>query len=138
MHRTLGAIALAEEKYSEAVGEFRKGDMLPDGPADACSPCLPAILGLTFDRAGARDSAIAYYEQYLRTPSFFKLYDADAVSLARTYERLGALYEAKGDRRQALEYYEKFIDLWKNADPDLQPRVNAARARVGFLRGGGG
>ena len=45
--------------------------------------------------------------------------EADAVDLAPTYRRLGELYEARGDRTNAMVYYNKFVDLWKNADPNL-------------------
>jgi hypothetical protein len=45
-------------------------------------------------------------------------------------ERLAQLYEAKGNRVKAAEHYRKFIELWKNADPELQPRVQDARERL--------
>jgi hypothetical protein len=43
------------------------------------------------------------------------------------------LYEAKGDPAKAAESYRGFIELWKNADPELQPRVADARRRVSAL-----
>ena len=57
----------------------------------------------------------------------------DAINLAATYQRLGELYETKGDRKRAVECYEKLIALWKNADPELQPRVADARQRLARL-----
>jgi tetratricopeptide (TPR) repeat protein len=59
---------------------------------------------------------------------------ADADYLAGTYKRLGELWQQKGDRQKALGYYLKFVDLWKNADPDLQPRVAEVRRRIARLR----
>jgi hypothetical protein len=49
-------------------------------------------------------------------------------------KRLGELYEAGGDKVHALERYEQFIGLWKDADADLQPKVRAAQQRVAALR----
>jgi len=40
------------------------------------------------------------------------------------------LYENAGDVRHATEYYGRFVDLWKSADPELQPRVVEARGRI--------
>jgi DNA-binding SARP family transcriptional activator len=51
------------------------------------------------------------------------------------YARLAALYEARGDRQNALKYYKRVPELWKNADPILQPRVKAAQARIAALGG---
>ena len=36
-------------------------------------------------------------------------------------------------RDRALEYYGKFVDLWKDADPELQPRVADVRKRIAEL-----
>lgn len=44
------------------------------------------------------------------------------------------LYEAKGDRAKAISYDQRFVNLWKDADPELQPRVAVARARIAKLR----
>jgi hypothetical protein len=48
------------------------------------------------------------------------------------HERLGQIY-AKGDVAEAIEHDEAFIDLWKGADTELQPRVAEARQRVARL-----
>ena len=47
----------------------------------------------------------------------------DRFWLAPALLRLAELYENAGDVRHATEYYGRFVDLWKNADPELQPRV---------------
>jgi hypothetical protein len=43
------------------------------------------------------------------------------------------MYDARGDTAKAIEHYRDFIDLWKDADPVLQPRVKAARDRLRLL-----
>jgi DNA-binding SARP family transcriptional activator len=54
--------------------------------------------------------------------------------LAPAHKRLGELYEAKGDTKRAAAHYASFVELWKNADPDLQPKVTEVRARLERLR----
>ena len=71
-------------------------------------------------------SAIVAYEQYTRgaladVGTWDPLPFHAAAPLAPAYRRLGELYEAKNDRVDALRAYGKFVDLWKNADADLQP-----------------
>jgi hypothetical protein len=36
----------------------------------------------------------------------------------------------QGDLENAAVYYAQFVDLWSEADPDVQPRVETARARL--------
>ncbi|MFN8582865.1 MAG: hypothetical protein U0163_18065, partial [Gemmatimonadaceae bacterium] len=134
-HTVLGEILLAERKAQQAIVEFRRGDVGYDGaPADECAPCLPASLGRAFDAAAMPDSAIAMFERYLATPTWTKFrVNLDPVFVPAIQERLGQLYEAKGDTVKAVEHYKTFVGLWKNADPELQPRVADASRRIAKL-----
>jgi tetratricopeptide (TPR) repeat protein len=141
-HNALGEIALAENRTNDAVTEFRRGDVRADGPVDECSICLPIKLARAYDAAHQSDSAIVNYERYLNTP-FWNRYDIpfavglpeplDPTYLANVHFRLGELYEARGDSAKAAEHYRAFIDLWKDADPPLQPKVAEARRRLAAL-----
>ncbi|MEO7455254.1 MAG: protein kinase [Gemmatimonadaceae bacterium] len=136
LHNALGEISLAEQKPLEAVKEFRLGDVATDGPASNCRICLTANLARAFDQAGMADSALAAFERYVGTSDASRAeYDKDPTFLAGTYKRLGELYEAKNDKAKAASYYRKFVDLWKNADPELQPKVAEVRRRIARLGG---
>jgi tetratricopeptide (TPR) repeat protein len=132
LHQVLGEVALAERNAQEALVEFRRADVGYDGgPANECAPCLPFNLARAWDAAGQADSAVALFERYLATPYWFKVApEFDPVRVPAIHERLGQLYEARGDAERAAGHYQRFIELWKNADPDLQPRVTAARERL--------
>jgi hypothetical protein len=45
------------------------------------------------------------------------------------------LYETKGDKANAMKYYQKAVDLWAHADPSLNARVAALRAKIATLGG---
>jgi hypothetical protein len=47
---------------------------------------------------------------------------------------LGEMYEAKGNVDKALTHYQAFVELWKAADPELQPRVRDVRGRIERLQ----
>ena len=135
LHIALGEIALAASKPREALAEFRLGDVAFDGaPATECAPCLPFNLARAYDAAGMPDSAAMMFERYLSTPYWFKpIPELDPLRVPAIRERLGQLYESMGNTEKAAENYRAFIELWKNADPDLQPRVADARRRLARL-----
>ena len=60
---------------------------------------------------------------------------SDAEVLPATYKRLGELYEARGERAKAADYYTRFVNLWKDADAELQPAVRDVRGRLARLSG---
>jgi len=135
LHDALAEIALADGKPLDAVTEFRRGDVSYDGaPARECAGCVAFDIGRAFDAAQRPDSAAAYFERYLATPYWAKLLpELDPIRVPAIRERLGQLYESMGDTAKAVQNYRAFTELWKNADPDLQPRVADARRRLARL-----
>jgi tetratricopeptide (TPR) repeat protein len=132
LHGALGEIALAEGKARDAMDEFRRSDIGYDGaPADECAGCVSFDLARAYDAAAVPDSAILLFERYLSTP-YWQSYrpELDPFRVPYIRERLGQLYEAKGNMVKAAENYRAFIDLWKNADAELQPRVAAVREKL--------
>jgi len=131
-----GEIALAEGNPRDAIAYFRRADLIPDGPVTDCTPCLPLYLARSYDAANVRDSAIILYETYLNTPHSTRGWEVklDPLNLGYVYERLAQLYEINGDNSKAVGYYRRFIDLWRNADVELKPRVTAAQQHLSRLQ----
>ncbi|HEY7861163.1 MAG TPA: protein kinase, partial [Gemmatimonadaceae bacterium] len=113
----LGNIAMAEGRNEEALRDFQETRV-----NNLCTLCGTFEIAATFAKLNQPDSARAYYEEYLKGADGFRMRE-DVDHLAATYQRLGELYEAKGDRATARADYEKLLDLWKTADPELQPIV---------------
>ena len=75
-------------------------------------------LARAYDAAGEPDSAIAVYTRYMETPYLYRGYAVDSWNVAGARKRLGELYEARGNREKAVEQYNDFVEMWKDADPD--------------------
>jgi tetratricopeptide (TPR) repeat protein len=122
-----GAVALAEGRYEEAIPHLRAGR-----EEHRCRDCGNFNLAVAYEQAGQSDSAIAEYELLVSKPG----YDRDvreADVLAATYKRLGELHEERGEREKAVEYYNSFVELWANADEELQGQVSDVRNRIARL-----
>jgi tetratricopeptide (TPR) repeat protein len=76
---------------------------------------------LALEAYGRLDSA----DQRVQHPGF----------VVRSWAERGALYQQLGQAPEAIEQYQRFIDAWKDADPELQPMVDRARAAVAALKG---
>lgn len=72
------------------------------------------------------DSAIIYYHRSIDATAMGRMID-DAWELAAAYESLAELYESAGDVPAARTYAGLFVELWKDADAELQPRVQRKR-----------
>jgi serine/threonine protein kinase/tetratricopeptide (TPR) repeat protein len=89
--------------------------------------CLAEI----YLKKGRLDEAVAELEKALSR------YDDDRVwetiRTVKAYYLLGLAYEKSGWNKKAIEKYEEFLDIWKNADPGI-PEVADAKERLQRLR----
>jgi tetratricopeptide (TPR) repeat protein len=121
-------VAAAERRFDEALQHARAFST-----RFFCQSCGANLMATAHDGAGRADSALAHWEAYAASPQRMLFWDYP--ELARAYRRLGELYEARGERERAIEWYGRFADLWKSADPALQPLVRDVQARIQRLAG---
>ncbi|MCL7968485.1 MAG: tetratricopeptide repeat protein [marine benthic group bacterium] len=94
-----------------------------------CPECGPFYKGFLLEAEGDRAGAIAAWELYV-SQGWHIRHILDAMGLGTVLESLGRMHEAEGDPEKAAIYYAQFVELWADADPELQPRVKAAQARL--------
>jgi eukaryotic-like serine/threonine-protein kinase len=122
-----GLIDVGEGRTEQGFEAMRRA---ADGTGGAYI-ALP-FLAWAYDVAGRPDSALVAYKRYEASTHWNRLL-MDAMFLGLAYERMAQLHEDLGERSEATIYYSRFIDLWRDADPELQPRVEAARRALARL-----
>jgi len=132
-HAAAADIALLEGRTQDAITGYRAWY---DENEYGCPSCGWLELAGTYDTARQSDSALAIYERIVSTPGMFRLFFHfvdDSYGLAPTLKRLGELYEERGQLDKARDYYGRFVELWKDADAELQPSVREVRAKLSEL-----
>ena len=128
----MGLIEIKNNSYSQAIDHLsRAAALLPleyDFENDQILFLDP--LALAYSSNGDWEKARVVYEKInsLKVGAFFY-----GDMQARSFYRLGLVYEQLKDRENARKSYERFLDLWKEADPG-QPEVGDARKRLGLCR----
>jgi tetratricopeptide (TPR) repeat protein len=125
-----GEIALARGQGDSAVAAFRRAADADSGQVEpAWSGRVNAALARAFDKDGRADSAAHYFG---RLADGMLPPDGPLV-LPIALRRLGELAEARGDLPEAIRRYRAFAQLWRDADPELQPQVADVRRRIADL-----
>ncbi|MEO8029889.1 MAG: protein kinase [Gemmatimonadota bacterium] len=125
-----GYVSMAEGKPEQALSSFRQGF-----EQDPCTSCVQTDIGWAFDQLKQPDSAIAAYKRAVDTPKTLGALATAPWDDARAFQRLGELYEAKGDKANALAYYGRLVKRWSDADAPMQPIVKDVKARMAKLAG---
>lgn len=122
---------------AQAEGRWRDAAMAYDAHRGMvrCPNCELWDAGWAWEKAGEPDSALARFESSVTLPDTRNSFANASNELAPTYRKLGEIYEARGNRAKALQYYGDFVDLWRDADAVLQPQVKDVRQRMAGLAG---
>ena len=121
---TRGVIALAEGRVSAAESELKQA-----AAAIVCTVCVLPDLARAYEAARKLDAAAIVYERYVTTPWLFR-YETDAAELGWALKRLAELHDLRGERSKAASVRGQLLQLWRRADPELQPVVTEARGRI--------
>ena len=137
-NKLLGEILISEKSYDEAIAALkdepkRKMPWLwQTQPIFAYNlSAMRTHLAQAYEGKGDLDQAITFYER--RTDPNPENRDGLLI-YPKNYYELARLYELKDRRAKAIDLYEKFLFLWKDADPGL-PEVEDARKRLAGLKG---
>jgi serine/threonine protein kinase/tetratricopeptide (TPR) repeat protein len=126
----MGAIEFKKKNYVEAVGYFEKlVDTLTKNPYQQSAFFLN-MLAEAYLKAGNLEKAKGQYEKITRLTAGRR---EDGEAYAKSYYKLGIIYEQESERAKAVESYRKYLDLWKDADPG-RPEVEDARKRLEGLK----
>jgi tetratricopeptide (TPR) repeat protein len=126
-----GRVLESEGRLPEALAAYQDATRMPRS-GEYCRECGDFYVGRVYDRLNQPDSALAAYDRAVNVPMLNRN-TGEAAVLAPTLRRMGELYEARGEREKAREYYGRFVALWRDADSDLQPAVQEVKARLAKL-----
>ncbi len=129
-YHLISEIELQKGNHSFAIDFSQQAlALLGDGPLTIDAPYIDT-LALAYYRSGELNQALSEYKR-ITTLTTGRLERGDIY--AKSFYMLGKIYEQQGDAAKAIENYEKFLDLWKDANPGIA-EVEDAKKRLADMR----
>ena len=129
-HHLVGMVELKQKNFASAIESFKEAlSLQTSDPRDKMAGYIES-LAMAYNASGNIDKAQAEYERIVSSSSGRS--DFGDVYALSFYE-LGKIYGQKGWKGKAIDHYEKFLDLWKDADPGIA-EVDDARERLAGLK----
>jgi len=129
--RNESARALVRLQRGEAEGAIRILEEIRI--SRGCSSCYAERMGWAQWEAGRLEEAAREWETTLAWKDHTHAIEWQFTQNLWTLQRLPVLHEERGDTARALLHYRRLVELWSDADPELQPRVRYARERIAAL-----
>ncbi|MGB2956115.1 MAG: hypothetical protein WBB64_09130, partial [Anaerolineales bacterium] len=130
-----GRIDLEKNNISHAISHFEKAEPLLQkefgyGPFDCDQAVFAGPRALAYFLSGNLEKAKEEYE-IIQAYVTGKLYYGDIY--IKSFYMLGQIEEQQGNTANAIEHYEHFLDLWKNADPGIA-EIEDAKTRLAEIQ----
>jgi tetratricopeptide (TPR) repeat protein/predicted Ser/Thr protein kinase len=122
---TVGYIELIRGNFEASVTNFEKA------AKDSPDFWVHFPLAKAYLEAGRLGEAVAEFEKALSRYDSIRAFFA--IWAVKTHYLLGLAYEKSGWNKKAIEKYEEFLEIWKDADPGI-PEVADAKERLKKLR----
>ena len=131
-HGLDGAIELENKNYASAIEHFNDAISLLPFQSGIFEEHVLFMepLALAYYSSGDLDKAREEYEKITSLSTGRTMY---GNIYAHSFYMLGKIYEEQDDAAKAIENYEKFLSLWKDADPGIA-EVEDARNRLAGLK----
>ncbi len=133
-YHLLGMMELKKGKPSKAIIHFEKALALMPfqyHPVHGNNHALyMGPLAFSYYKTGDLGRAQKEYEKIVAL-TLGRLHHGDIY--AKAFYMLGQIYEQKGWEGKAIDHYKTFLNLWKDADPDL-PDIKDAKRRLANLQ----
>lgn len=128
---TEGYDAFRKREFAQAIGRFEAMELNVAYPLTFASElytlAFPRFLrAMSLQETGRGQEAIGWFATLETSPY-------ELVFRAPSHLHRAQIYEQSGDRERAIEHYRAFVELWSDADPELQPTVEQARAALARL-----
>ncbi len=125
----VGSIEAARGDLDKAISHFmRAAELNPDRLFHQTY-----MLGRTCLQAGRLEDAVETLEKTLSDYSIIRV-RLPTLSV-KVHYLLGLAYEQSGWTNKAIEQYEEFLEIWKDADPGIS-EIEDARRRLAHLKSG--
>jgi tetratricopeptide (TPR) repeat protein len=131
-HFVTGMIELERKNFAQAIKNFEDALSLLAYQYEMNTEHALFIepLAFAYYKSGDLEKAHEEYERIISLTGG-RTFWGDIYT--KSFYMLGRIYEQKGWKGKAIEYYEKFLDLWKDADPGI-PEVEDAGKRLAGLK----
>jgi tetratricopeptide (TPR) repeat protein len=126
----MGRIELEKENFPKAIEYFKDAfSLFAYGPLVQDATDIEP-LALAYYRSGNLDKAREHYE-WITSLTWGR--DSWGDIYAKSFYMLGKICQEQGKSSKAIENFEKFLDLWIEADPGI-PEVEDARKQLAEIQ----
>ncbi|MCH7948431.1 MAG: tetratricopeptide repeat protein, partial [candidate division Zixibacteria bacterium] len=125
-----GQIEFARKNYEKAIEYYTKAIPIYK---KAARPTVEYNLAIAYIRNSQPENAVPLLERFTTQIEGLAMWFPPHVVMAHYH--LGTAYEEMGERVKAVQQYETFLDIWKNADEGLAS-VEDAKERLAKLKHG--